>query len=106
MDVIKIMEEFLGEEMDKEEMKQLAVDSITAHLQLLKKAIANTIISARSATLVDNLEGSDHAMAEARKFQKLYYHFQAELSRLHGIGPESTNNGIINAVNTSEGVRS
>jgi hypothetical protein len=39
---------------------------------------------------MDNLEGSQKALAEARKFKKQYHHFLAELTRLRGSGPELT----------------
>ena len=90
MDVIKILPDYLDVGLEEGELEDLVTVTIQAHLVQLKRAIANSVISARSCTLMDNLDGSTKAMGEARKFQKQYHHFLAELTRLRGSGPELT----------------
>jgi hypothetical protein len=90
MDVIKIMPEYLDTGMEDGELEDLVEATLRAHLTQLKRAIANSVTSARSCTLMDNLEGSQKALAEARKFKNQYHHFLAELTRLRGSGPELT----------------
>jgi|TARA_Y100000296_G_C5154260_1_gene248120 hypothetical protein len=90
MDVIKIIPEYLDMGLEPGELESLVETTIEAHLVQLKRAIANSVVSARSFTLMDNLDGSTKALGEARKFKKQYHHFLAELTRLRGSGPELT----------------
>ena len=84
MDVIDILREFIDTGVQEEELRSLVEDSIQAHIKLVKQAMANAVISARAAVLLDNLDGSTKMMAEARKLKKQYHHFLAELARLRG----------------------
>jgi len=90
MDVIQILPEFL-EDVSTEEMEELARVAITGYIRALKTAIANSVINARSQVLLDNLEGSTKALAEARKFKAQYNHFLGELNRLNGLDDERSN---------------
>ena len=62
MDVIEILPEYLDAGLEAGELETLAISAIEAHLVQLKRAIANSVISARSCTLMDNLDGSTKAM--------------------------------------------
>jgi len=96
MDMIDILPEYLDTGMVDGEIKNLAVSTIRNHLTQLKQAIANSVISARSHTLMDNLKGADTAMEQARKLQTQYHYFLSELSRLvnESTVPTSVMDGI------------
>ena len=91
MDIVKLLPEYLDTGLEDGELNEIAEFALAQHIKQLKVAIANSVINARSATLMDNMEGSSKALGEARKFKKQYHHFQAELARLRGSGIEETN---------------
>jgi len=83
MDVIKMLPEYLDTGLEDGELEDITRIALAKHIRELKGAIANAVINAKSFNLLDNLEGANKALTEARKFSKQYHHFLAELNRMN-----------------------
>tara|TARA_Y100000310_G_scaffold345020_1_gene461230 strand:- start:6967 stop:7284 length:318 start_codon:yes stop_codon:yes gene_type:complete len=91
MDIIKLLPEYLDTGVEDEELVQLARWALQRQIQGLKESIAIQVINARSATLLDDLDGSSKALSRARLLKKQYHHFLAELTRLDKDSELTTN---------------
>ena len=84
MDVIKVLPEYLDFGVDKEEMRQIALTAVAQHIREIKLSVALAVVQARACTLMDNLEGSNTALQQARRLQREYHEFYAQWLRLSG----------------------
>lgn len=87
MDVVKILPEYLDIGVDDEEMRQISLAAVAQRIRQLKLAVAQSVVQARSSTLMDNLEGANSSLQQARRLQQEYHHFYAQWRRLGGLDP-------------------
>ena len=87
MDIVKLLPEYLDLGVDAEEMQHIALAALARRIRDLKLAIAEAVMQARACTLMDNLDGSNKALQQARHLQREYHHFYTEWRRLGGEGP-------------------
>ena len=81
MDVIKLLPEYL-DGLEDSELEGITRVVLMRQVQALKESIAVQVVNARSATLMDDLDGSTKYLGQARKMKTQYLHFLAELRRL------------------------
>jgi len=91
MDTKDVLAKYLDVGVEDEEMETITLMAIQNRLKQLKMAIAESIIQSQAAAQVDNLEGSNAALKQARKLKNEYHHFYAELRRLRGEVEEAKN---------------
>jgi len=82
MDIVDILPEYLDVGLEEGELEEIAVLVLTKQVKALKEAIGVMVVNARSATMMDDMEGSSKALGQARKMKKQYHHFVGELNRL------------------------
>jgi hypothetical protein len=83
MDIVKLLPEYLDIGLEEGELEDLTRLVLQKQLRALKESIAVQVVNARSAMLMDDLEGSNRYLSQARKFKNQYHHFLAELQRLN-----------------------
>ena len=86
MDIVKLLPEYLDIGVDQEEMRQLSFAAVAQRIREVKLAVAQSVVQARACTLMDNLEGSNKALEQARRLQREYHEFYAQWRRLGGSG--------------------
>ena len=87
MDVVKLLPEYLDIGVDEEEMRQISLAAVAQRIRELKLAVAQSVVQARASTLMDNLEGANSSLQQARRLQQEYHHFYAQWRRLGGLAP-------------------
>ena len=85
MDVIKLLPEYLDMGVGQEEMRQIALAALAQRIREIKLSVAQAVVQAGSSTLMENPEGSDTALQQARRLQREYYEFYAQWRRLSGL---------------------
>ncbi len=86
MDVIKLLPQYLDLGVDQEEMRQITLTALAQRIREIKLSVAQAVVQARACTLLDNLEGSNTALQQARRLQREYHDFYAQWRRLGGPG--------------------
>ena len=84
MDIVKLLPEYLDVGVDEEELRQLSLAAVAQRIREVKLAVAQAVVQARACTLMDNLEGSNTALQQARRLQREYHEFYAQWRRLSG----------------------
>ena len=84
MDIVKLLPEYLDLGVDQEEMRQIALAAVAQRIREIKLSVAQAVVQARACTLLDNLEGSNTALQQARRLQREYHEFYAQWRRLSG----------------------
>ena len=97
MDIVEILPEYLDIGLEDGELKELSRWALEKQILGLKQSIAIQVINARSATLMDDLDGSTKSLSQARKMKEQYHHFLDELNRLDV--PESKSEPVMNGAN-------
>ena len=93
-DIVNLLPEYLDMGVDQEEMRQIALAALAQRVRDIKLAVAQSVVQARASTLLDNLEGANAALQQARRLQREYHEFYAQWLRLgetgnsdSGVGP-------------------
>lgn len=84
MDTNNLLPKYLDIGVEEEEMKVITLMALQGRLKQLKVAIAEMILQAQASLFMDNLEGQNVSLKQARKLKKEYHHFYAEYRRLMG----------------------
>ena len=82
MDIVNLLPEYLDMGVDQEEMRQIALAALAQRVRDVKLAVAQAVVQARASTLMDNLEGANTALQQARRLQREYHEFYAQWRRL------------------------
>ena len=82
MDIINLIPDYLDTGLEDGELEELTRMVLQKQIRGLKESIAVTVVNARSASLMDDLEGSHKFIAQAKKMKIQYHHFLGELTRL------------------------
>ena len=93
MDIVKLLPEHLDLGVDQEEMRQIALAAVAQRIREIKLSVAQAVVQARACTLMDNLEGSNTSLQQARRLQREYHEFYAQWRRLSGSENRSASGG-------------
>jgi hypothetical protein len=94
MEITKLLSQYLGEGVDGEELRQIALAALARRLRELKLAVGEEVVRAQGELMQGCLEGVDQALSQARKLGKehhVLYRQWRELCQQEppGPGPEA-----------------
>lgn len=91
MDVADILTKYLDRGVDGQEIRQLCRVAVAQRIRDIKLATAQAVVQAKSRDVMDDPDGSDAALQQARNLQKEYREFYAEwLGLVQWPGPDGT----------------
>lgn len=84
MDIVNLLPEYLDMGVDQEEIRQIAMAALAQRIREIKLSVAQAVVQAKVCTMMDDLEGSDKALQQARLHQREYHELYAQWRRLAG----------------------
>ena len=84
MDIAKSLVQYLDTGVDGQEIRQLCRAAVAQRIREIKLASAQAVVQARSCDLMDDPEGSNVALEQARRLQREYHEFYAQWLGLEG----------------------